>query len=698
MKPTDSMSHIQQAVMCFLLLMLTACGGFGMNDQQLLERAGEHTKNGEIQAAVIELKNILQRSPDNAEARYRLASIYLEYEDFPAAERHFRLAGEAGWNPAESRIGLVKSMLEQDEHSTALKECVVEDAFPANAQADLTALRALALAGLEQQENAQAALKAAEQLQPDTALVLQTRIDFLIAAGNTAEAVQLTARALERHPDNASLKLREAALLASEQDLTQADERLREIIALDPPGYISGNGHSARLALAKIRIIEQNHSGTSTFIEPLYGRDTEALYLGALLAYQEDNFELAEQLLLKLFNRSPGNMPSMQLYGMVSYSLENYEKAAYYLRKYVSANPDNLTAQKQLSLAYIKLGQFDAAGTTLSASTDEEIEDTELLALAIVNAFSSGDNRTGILLLERAAKAAPDNLPLRRELARAYLFSGKTDRAIQIYEEIIAQGGPDSETEAMLVLAQARLAQRDGNTEKVLELAKQMQQSQPDYAMGYELEGIALMSQKSYTQASRSFKMAWDRTPSSNLAIKLSESLRLSGQQASATQPLTDWLSKHPQDTRVRQFLGAAWMELGKTDKAIETYEQVIRDEPDNVVALNNLAWLYGLDRNPRALVLAESALQEAPDNPGIQDTCGWLQVQNGNFEEGRQLLEKALRQLPDSPEIRYHYAVALYQTGERDKALGMLKDLLAEDNEFTGRADAQQFLDEKQS
>lgn len=698
MKPTDSMSHIQQAVMCFLLLMLTACGGFGMNDQQLLERAGEHTKNGEIQAAVIELKNILQRSPDNAEARYRLASIYLEYEDFPAAARHFRLAGEAGWNPAESRIGLVKSMLEQDEHSTALKECVVEDAFPANAQADLTALRALALAGLEQQENAQAALKAAEQLQPDTALVLQTRIDFLIAAGNTAEAVQLTARALERHPDNASLKLREAALLASEQDLTQADERLREIIALDPPGYISGNGHSARLALAKIRIIGQNYSDTSTFIKPLYGRDTEALYLGALLAYQEDNFELAEQLLLKLFNRSPGNMPSMQLYGMVSYSLENYEKAAYYLRKYVSANPDNLTAQKQLSLAYIKLGQFDAAGTTLSASTDEEIEDTELLALAIVNAFSSGDNRTGILLLERAAKAAPDNLPLRRELARAYLFSGKTDRAIQIYEEIIAQGGPDSETEAMLVLAQARLAQRDGNTEKVLELAKQMQQSQPDYAMGYELEGIALMSQKSYTQASRSFKMAWDRTPSSNLAIKLSESLRLSGQQASATQPLTDWLSKHPQDTRVRQFLGAAWMELGKTDKAIETYEQVIRDEPDNVVALNNLAWLYGLDRNPRALVLAESALQEAPDNPGIQDTCGWLQVQNGNFEEGRQLLEKALRQLPDSPEIRYHYAVALYQTGERDKALGMLKDLLAEDNEFTGRADAQQFLDEKQS
>ena len=400
MKPTDWMSHIQQAVMCFLLLMLTACGSFGMNDQQLRERAAEHTSNGEIPAAVIELKNVLQRSPDNAEARYRLASIYLEYEDFPAAARHFRLAGEAGWNPAESRIGLVKSMLEQDEYSAALKACVVEDAFPANAQADLTALRAVALAGLGQQENAQAALNAAEQIQPDAALVLQTRIDFLIAAGNTAEAALVTARALERHPDNASLKLRKAALLASEQDLTQADEQLREVIALDPPGYISGHGHSARLALVKIRIIEQNLSGTSTFIEPLYGRDTEALYLGALLAYQEDKFELAEQLLLKLFNRSPDNLPSMQLYGMVSYSLENYEKAAYYLAKYVSANPDNLTAKKQLSLAYMKLGQFDEAGTTLSAETDEEIADTGLLTLAIVNAFSSGDNLSLIHISE----------------------------------------------------------------------------------------------------------------------------------------------------------------------------------------------------------------------------------------------------------------------------------------------------------
>ena len=697
MKQTGWISYRQQAVTGILLLMLAACGGIGMDDQQLLEHAAEYAQNGEMNAAVIELKNILQRNPDNAEARYRLASIYLQYEDYPAAEKQFRRAGEAGWNSAESRIGLVKSMLEQNEYSAALKECVVDDTFPVDAQADLTALRAVALTGLERQEDALAALSTSEQIQPDAMLVLQTRIDFLIADGNTAEAARVTARALELYPDSAGFKLRQAALLANDQDLTQADEQLREIIALDPPGYISGHGHRARLALVKIRIIEQNHSDTSSFIKPLYGRDTEALYLGALLAYQEDNFELAGQLLLELLKRSPGNMPSMQLYGMVNYSQENYEKAAYYLSKYVSTNPDNLAAQKQLSLAYMKLGQFDEAGTTLSAAIDEDIDDAELFALAVTNAFSSGDTRTGLLMLERASKAAPDNLPLRGELARAYLFLGETDRAIQTYEAIIAQGGQDNETEKMLLLARAKLALQEGNTEKVLELAKQLQQKQPGYAMGYELEGIALMSQKSYTQSSRAFRMAWDRAPSSPLAILFSESLKLSGQQAAATQPLTDWLSKVPRDTRVRQLLGTTWMELGKNNKAIETYEQVIKEEPDNVVALNNLAWLYGLDGNPRALVLAESALKAAPDDPGVQDTCGWLRVQQGQIETGLHLLEKALQQLPDAPEVRYHHAVALYQSGERDTAIGMLKDLLAEDSKFTGRSDAQRFLDEKQ-
>ena len=70
----------------------------------------------------------------------------------------------------------------------------------------------------------------------------------------------------------------------------------------------------------------------------------------------------------------------------------------------------------------MKLGQFDEAGTTLSAAMNEDIDDTELFALAVTNAFSSGDTRSGILMLERAAKAAPDNLPLRSELARAYLL------------------------------------------------------------------------------------------------------------------------------------------------------------------------------------------------------------------------------------------------------------------------------------
>ena len=86
-----------------------------------------------------------------------------------------------------------------------------------------------------------------------------------------------------------------------------------------------------------------------------------------------------------------------------------------------------------------------------------------------------------------------------------------------------------------------------------------------------------------------------------------------------------------------------------------------------------------------------------APDDPGVQDTCGWLRVQQGQIESGRHLLGKALQQLPNKPDVRYHYTVALYHSGDHDQALGMLEDLLAEAGDFTGRPDAQQFLAENQ-
>ncbi len=133
---------------------------------------------------------------------------------------------------------------------------------------------------------------------------------------------------------------------------------------------------------------------------------------------------------------------------------------------------------------------------------------------------------------------------------------------------------------------------------------------------------------------------------------------------------------------------------MGQNDKAIESYIRILAVHSGNVVVLNNLAWLYSLVDDPKALEMAERAYRETPHNPGIQDTYGWILVQNGQIDKGRGLLKQAIEKLPDVPDVRYHYAVALLKSGEQAEAKKRLNQLLQSDPLFEGREDAQGLLE----
>ena len=219
----------------------------------------------------------------------------------------------------------------------------------------------------------------------------------------------------------------------------------------------------------------------------------------------------------------------------------------------------------------------------------------------------------------------------------------------------------------------ARVELQTGHYEEALEYARQIQKAQPELYAGYELGGDAWTARKNDVEAMAAYTQAWERKPSAALAIKLSSAAKRSGKPEEATKPLLAWLNEHPDDARTLQLLGAIHQDLGEDSKAIQAFEKVLALEPENVVALNNLAWLYALDNNPRALGLAERAYRANPEDAGIQDTYGWILVQQGQVGKGRPLLRKALEKLPKVAEVRYHYAVALLKSGEEKEARQML-------------------------
>src|SRR5450755_2225497 len=86
-----------------ILLMLAAVLAIGAcnrtqnyTDQEYVQKAKEFQDQGKLGSALIELKNALQKNPKNAEARLRLAEVYIGQGQGDPAENELSKAKELG--------------------------------------------------------------------------------------------------------------------------------------------------------------------------------------------------------------------------------------------------------------------------------------------------------------------------------------------------------------------------------------------------------------------------------------------------------------------------------------------------------------------------------------------------------------------------------------------------------------------------
>jgi Tfp pilus assembly protein PilF len=279
---------------------------------------------------------------------------------------------------------------------------------------------------------------------------------------------------------------------------------------------------------------------------------------------------------------------------------------------------DSVSTMYSIAEAYLAAGQARTAETWMRKAVDARPDVPEywlLLSRAqVLIADRTGARRS----VQRALEIRPAWLPASRHSMALYLADENLAGALAVLDELRAVGVAERTLQVMrgdLLLASGR----------------------------YKDAAAAYAAMRSTGRDTREFMLRW-------------VSARRSAGIADPLRPLVEYLAREPLDSQLRIALAEQLSQLGQPTAAIREYRRVLAHDADNVVALNNLAWLLaetGSGTLDEAVALAERALALAPSAPAVLDTAGWLLHRAGRAAEALPLLERAVDRRPHDRGMR---------------------------------------------
>lgn len=593
------------------------------------------------------LSRYLAVYPRDLNALERLAALYLEEKD--PAQAIARLKPALAWAPDDlgllSLLGAAYRQKGQHQNAAELLEKAV--ALSGGA-ADLKTQLAFSKLGTgKQQAEAMAELYAVldqDHRQTPAALGL---VLLHLKRGEPGKAVAAAQRLAAVAPDDpAFLNLLASAQIAN-GDAQAARENYQKAAALQPKFL------PARLNLGKLNRLE--------------GKPAEAE--AALAAVLKDQPGQVQALLeMARLEQARGHMPE---------ALAWAEKAR---------AADARSVETHLSLARLYLAANRPADALDMVQEAEVLKPglPEALALNSQCQLAMGKPQVAQAVLQTLSRAVGFDTDGLLKAARLQLAAGAvSDAAWSLVKAV--QGNPQS-LAAREALTEAYLL--DGQAEKAEESANALQSQFPGSAAALGALGDVRMAQGRYQEAAAHYRKSHEQRPSTQSAIRLYQALSAQGNRPGGLAELEPWAKAHPGDADAVQALAEAYLADGRLPEAKARYEQALKQRPGNPAALNNLANILFALGDPKAIGYAREALAAAPDNPAINDTLGWLLVQQSDSADGLNHLRSA-QHASGNPAIRYHLAAALDRLGHRDEALEELDGLLKSGEAFGELAEA---------
>lgn len=618
------------------------------NESIALLLAQAQFAGGSREQAVTTLERLVARNARNLDAVKLLARVRLEQgRPDRALELIDAVSADHPLDPDLVSLGGAArlQMGRPKEAIASLERAIAND--PTNQAAKLQ----LAAARLSQR-NAEGALALLDELPDDVLATQQDRLRLLalISEGNRGAVDKEIAGLVGRDPvDPQALGgAIEVLMAAGRLDLARkVADRLYEVAA-DKPALL--------LRVAQVAAADKDWTRAETALNEAIKRDARNIDFRVALAQiaaARGDEERAIAVLDEARRIDPAALAPQLLRAAQYLRLDNPTEANKVIDDLLRAAPTDGAAAAAAGVLLMNFGKPEAALPRLTLATEQRPSAENWFNLSRAQ-FASGQKKAARDSLVRAVAAKPDWVAAVGSLASLDIADDKPEDAVR----------------------------------RSADFARRF----PRSAEAQQMYGETLLAAKRPVEANKVFAAAFALAPSSALAVGQYRA-RSQARLAQPEEPLASWLARTPNDLAVRALLAEAYMRTNNRARAIAEYEDLLGRSGTNVLALNNLAWLYSSTNPGRAEELGRRALAIAPESSAVLDTLGWILFNRDKTSAALPMLAKAATGAAGDPAIQYHYARVLAKEGDAAKAKEVVQRALASKSAFEQRGDAERLL-----
>lgn len=659
--------------------------------------ARSYERAGALKLAISTFLEAVNRSPDDLRVIIPAVAALYKAQDYEQAEKILSRVSEQKLSHPILRDFQLQDHLRRgqlDQASDVLEEILSND--PNNRNAYL----ALALLKMQQQEYQEAGkfLDTLRQQDPNSLPVIAAQIQLFLSQNNPTDALRLSDEIVGRL-NNASAYILRARTHASLGRYENARKDLDNAVRDEP------NSVEVWVARSDFYRSREQHSEAVADIEralSLAPSDLGIQKRAVSLFLMSRNPALVRKgraVLDKALESNPEDI-DLQLYKARSLLIEGTEtsvdEAERLLGKMTAQKPETSEAWLLLGEIAINQGQSDKAMNAALGGLAHRPTEKNLLLLK-ARAEAAGSPILAIPTLERLHNMDSEDVHVALLLARTYRRAGEHKKAQALLRKQLKIDHEPSRRQYAIEMA--AVIYESGNKNRADKEFKVLLQAEPNDPAPL-LEYVQLLKRDRLWDKMSREVISWyqEHKKHSGTAVSIAaDLLAIDDIQArkAAEDIVRTILRDDPASTQAMVTLAILLQTTGRNAEAAIQYNRVLGGDPNNLIAINNLAWIMSEDqgRYAEALELAQRGLKISPDYFDLVDTRGIIYYRLGEFHDAIRDFNKCLEHVPgNTPQsiaTRYYLAKALAELGQNEKALEQVDKALDLQHDIGGLSKA---------